>query len=216
MKILIALSVLFLVPGNVFCQDSFTVKKDKYIQLLFNEKEINDLNSIVKYVDNEVLSKYYDNNINQAYHNYFESLSKKIEEDSNIASAFDEEEKYAFLKSLDKNTFKEIFIIKTHLDWARYKDTIVQNIDNIRLLQLNPSGKFIDYLEKTGESDDYYEKLHDSIKIAGDLPGSFATRFPVNHNDFDFNLIKNRLWAAVYLLRMEGHMDYKIEYYLNK
>jgi hypothetical protein len=74
----------------------------------------------------------------------------------------------------------------------------------------------MDYLATPGENDEFYKELHESIKIAGDISPSSATWFPVNHKDFDFEIVKNRLWSAIYLLRMEGHMDDKIEYYMNK
>ena len=216
MKKIIFLPILVLAIINSSCQDSFTVKNDENIQNLFSEKEINDINSIVKFVDNKVLSKSNDKNIDLAYHNYFESLSKTIKEDSRIPSAFDEKEKYSFLESLDKNTFNDFFRIRNQLKNVRYKDTILTNIDNVKLLKINASGKFMEYLGKTGETDDFYKELHENIEIAGDLPASFGTWFPVNHNDFDFNKVKNRLWAAVYLLKMEGHINDKIEYYMNK
>jgi hypothetical protein len=216
MKKIIFFPILVLAIINISCQDSFTVKNDENIQNLFDEKEISDINSIVEFVDNKMLSKSNEKNIDLAYHTYFESLSKTIKEDSRIPSAFDEKEKYSFLESLDKNTFNDFFRIRTQLTNVRYKDTILTNIDNVKLLEINLSGKFMKYMEKTGETDDFYKKLHESIEIAGDLSPSFATWFPVNHKDFDFNIVKNRLWAAVYLLRMEGHINDKIEYYMNK
>lgn len=216
MKKIIFLPILVFATINVSCQDSFNVKNDENIQNLFSEKEINEINSIVQFVDNKMLSKTDEKKIDLAYHDYFESLSKTIKEDSKIPSAFDEKEKYTFLESLDKSTFNEFFRIRTHLKNARYKDTTLTNIDNIKLLKIRSSGRFIDYLAKSGVNEKFYADLYESIEIAGDLPASFATWFPVNHKDFNFNIVKNRLWAAVYLLRMEGHIEDKIEYYINK
>lgn len=216
MNKIIFLPILVLAIINISCQDSFKVENDDNIQNLFSEKEIVDINSIIKFADNKMLSKSNEKNIDLAYHNYFESLSKNIKEDSRIPSAFDEKEKYSFLESLDKNTFNDFFRIKTQLKNVRYKDTILTNIDNVKLLKINRSGKFMKYLEKTGETDEFYKELYETIEIAGDLPPSLATWFPVNHKDFDFNIVKNRLWAAIYLLRMEGHINDKIEYYMNK
>jgi len=212
----IFLLILALVIINISCQNSFNVKNDDNIQNLFNENEIKDLNSIIKFTDKAILSKTNEKDIELAYHDYFELLSKSIKKYSKIPSAFDEKEKYTFLESLDKSTFNEFFRIRTQLKNVRYKDTILTNIDNIKLLELNLSGKFMNYLEKTGETDEFYKDLHKSIEIAGDLPPSFAIWFPVNHKDFDFQITKNRLWAAVYLLRMEGLIEDKIEYYKNK
>jgi hypothetical protein len=108
MKKFITLTFLIMVIINISCQDNFNVKNDENIQKLFDNEEIKDLNSIVKYADEMVLSKSTEKNINHAYHNYFESLSKQIEGESKIPSAFGEKEKYSFLESLDEDTFKEI------------------------------------------------------------------------------------------------------------
>jgi hypothetical protein len=101
MNKIILLPILVLVIINISCQDSFKVENDDNIQNLFSEKEIVDINSIIKFADNKMLSKSNEKNIDLAYHNYFESLSKNIKKDSIIPSAFDEEEKYSFLESLE-------------------------------------------------------------------------------------------------------------------
>ena len=213
MKKFIVLPILILAIINTSCQDNFTVKNDENIQNIFSEKEINDINLMVKFVDKKMLSKSNEKDIDLAYHAYFESLSKTIKEDSGIPSAFDEKEKYSFLESLDKNTFNDFFRMRTQLKNVIYKDTVLTNIDNLKLLKINSSGKFMNYLEKTGKTDDFYKKLHETIEIARDLPASFGTWFPINHEDFDFDKVKDRSWAGVYLLRMEGHIYDKIEYY---
>lgn len=215
MKKIIILPIFVLAIINISCQGSFNVNSDDNIQNIFDKNEINDLNSIVKFVDKLILSKSNETDIELAYHDYFESLSETIKNDSKIPSAFNEKEKYTFLESLDKSTFNEFFRIRTQLKNVRYKDTVLTNVDNVKLLKINLSGKFMIYLEKNGETDEFYKKLHESIEVAGDLPPSFATWFPLNHKDFDFQLTKNRLWAAVYLLRMEGLIEDKIEYYTN-
>ena len=216
MKKIIFLPILVLAIINISCQDSFTVKNDENIQELFTTKEINDINSIIKFVDNKMIAKSNEKNVDLAYHSYFDSLSKTIKEDSKIPSAFEEEEKFSFLESLDKNSIEQIFRIKTKIEKVKYKDKILTNVENVKLVNLNSTGKFMNYLEKIGETDEFYKKLHESIEIAGDLPPSFATWFPVNHKEFDFKVTKNRLWASVYLLRMEGLIEDKIEYYTNK
>ena len=216
MKKIAFLLIIVLAIINISCQNRFTVKNDENIQNLFSEEEMTEINSIVRFVDNKMLSKSNQKNVDLAYHEYFELLSKKIKEDSLIPSAFGEEERFSFLESLDENTFNEIFWIRNQLKKVRCKDTILTNIDNVRLLKLRSTGRFMDYLEITGQSDEFYKKLHEFIKIAGDIPSSIAIWFPMNHKQFDFKITKNRLWASVYLLRMEGQLDDKIEYYMNK
>jgi len=200
---------------QISCQKKFNVNSDEIIVEIFSTQEIIALNSIIEYVDNMVLSESNEKSINQAYHNYFEKLTEYIKEGSVFPAPFDETKKYEFLENLDKNTFNEIFRMDNHLKRVKYKDTILTNLNNIKMLEINSSGRYMEYLKKVGQSDEKFKQIHESIEIAGDISPSIATWFPMNHNEYDFEVVKNRLWAAVYLLRMEGLIEDKIENYLN-
>jgi hypothetical protein len=67
-----------------------------------------------------------------------------------------------------------------------------------------------------GETDDFFESLHERILVAGDLPAGIVGRLRVNHDKFDFNIPKYRLLATIYILRLEEPFGMKLERYLNK
>ena len=83
-------------------------------------------------------------------------------------------------------------------------------------MDLSRSGRYVDYLEKIGGEDAYYKSVKESLEAAGAFTASIAASFLKIHNELDFTIPKNRLWAAIYILRIEEHHDKKMERYLNQ
>ena len=117
---------------------------------------------------------------------------------------------------MDTTAFNDIWRISTNIKMVRYQDTIYRDLENFKTLNLRPVGNYMNYLKQLGETDEFFKSLHESIEVAGDLPASTAVYFPENHNEFDFNIPKNRLWATIYILRIEEPVDMKMKRYLNE
>jgi len=124
--------------------------------------------------------------------------------------------KFKFLETLDEEAFAAIWRMADYLKMVKYKDTILTDLHGFKSLKLNTQGKYMIYLKETGKSDNWYAELHKSIDIAGDISPSFFTWFPMHQKEFDFTLFKNRLWAAVLLLRMGEPFDESVERYLKE
>jgi len=216
MKNLIILPIILLTMVQIYCQKKFDVKSDENILEIFSIQEIKDLNSIVEYVDNRVLSVSNKESLDEAYHDYFGKMSGLFEKDSVFPVHFDEIEKHKFFGNLNKSTFDAIFRMTTYREKVRYKDTILTNPDNMKILKFNSTGRYMEYLEKVGQSDKKFKEIHKIIEISGDIPMTVNMWVSDNHEDFDFEIIKNRLWAAISMLRFEGRSDDKIKRFLNK
>ncbi|MGD9929414.1 MAG: hypothetical protein AB7U05_05310 [Mangrovibacterium sp.] len=198
------------------CQDRLDLTTDKLLTEAFTKNEINSLESMVDYVDKMVLAKTNEADINEAYHQFFELMSQMIKDSSKFLVPFSEKDKYDFLEKMDTTAYNDIWRISTNVKMVKFQDTIYRDLENFKALKLRPVGNYMDYLKKLGDTDEFFKSLHESIEVAGDLPASIAVYFPDNHNKFDFNIPKNRLWATIYILRIEEPVDMKMERYLNK
>ena len=198
------------------CQHRVDLKADKLLTETFSKDEIQSFESMVDYVDKMVLAKTKDTDIDKAYHQFFTKVSQLLKDSSKLLVSFNEAEKYAYLEKMDTSTFNDIWYFNTGAKMVRYQDSIYRAPENYKSLNLRRVGNYMNYLEKLGESDEFFKSLHESIDTAGDLPASTAIWFPNNHSKFDFNIPKNRLWAAIYILRIEDPVDIKMKRYLNE
>lgn len=198
------------------CQNKVGLETDNLLTETFNKNEIKGLELMVDYVDEIVLEKTNETDINKAYHLFFEKMSNVIKDSSKFLIPFRENVKYEFLEKMDTSVFNAIWHMSTHTRAVKYQDTIYRDLENFKTLNLKPVGDYMKYLEKLGETDEFFESLHKSINISGDMPAGTAVWFPDNHNKFDFDIPKNRLWAAIYILRIEEPSELKMKRYLNE
>src|SRR5690606_24630417 len=156
--------------------------------------------------------------VNQAYHAYFESMETYVENGNNFPDygLVKDTVKFQFLESLDKEAIDAIWRIDDRVRRViKYKDTWLNNV-RTKVLEYNVMGRYMEYLEEIGKSDSVYYHFHESMMVAGDIAPSIVLWFNGVHEDYDFTIFKNRLWATVFLLRMGDPMDEKIERYLNE
>ena len=208
----------FIVIGILIfsCQKQSILKSDKILNEIFSKSEIIEIEKMIKYVDDYVIESTKNKDINQAYHLFLDKLNQTIQDSSRFLVPFKEEEKYEFLESLDSLTFNEFWRMRSQVKTARYKDSIYKDLEGFKSLNLRPYGRYRVYLEKIGSEDEFYKLLKESLDVAGDLPTSTAIWFPMNNKEFDFTIPKNRLWVAIYILRIEEHHDKKMERYLKQ
>ncbi len=105
---------------------------------------------------------------------------------------------------------------KHHVRKAIYKDSINEDLEGYKFLDLKRSGKYSNYLGKVGERDAYYSSVKESLEAAGGITPNIVASFLKMHNELDFCIPKNRLWAAVFMLSIEEPHDKKMERYLNQ
>jgi hypothetical protein len=98
----------------------------------------------------------------------------------------------------------------------RYRDTILTDVHGYKTLQVNLEGKYLEYIKEIGKTVSFYEGLYNSFEIAGDMSASTYTWFPTHHQEFDFSLFKDRVWATVFLLWLGDPFEEKVERYLKE
>ena len=189
---------------------------DETAKKIFNTTELKGIEKTISFVDSIILDNTNATDINQGYHAYFDKLKPYILEGKIYPALVKDTVKFKFLETLDEEAFAAIWRMADYLKMVKYNDTILTDLHGFKSLTLNNQGKYMIYLKETGKSDNWYAELYKSMEIAGDISPSFSTWFPMHHQDFDFTLFKNRLWAAVLLLRMGDTFDESVERYLKE
>ena len=207
----IKLALLFITGFTFFsCQPKFDLQSDKHLTEIFTKNELKEIEKMIIYVDDMVVEKSGERDINEAYHHL---LDQTMQDSSKYLVPFKEEEKYEFLESLDTKVFNEFWTFR-RVGKAMYKDSIYEN--GYQFLELSINGRYVaDYLERIGKQDDYYKSEIETMKMAWGLAPTTIAWFLKNHNEFDFTIPKNRLWATVFILSIEEPHDKKMERYLN-
>ncbi len=198
------------------CPPTPYLDSDKNLREVFTEGEIKEIEKMVAYVDSTVLSLTKEEDINSAYHAYLNRTNQQLRDSSKFLVPFEEEEKYRFFESLDSVVFNEFWHINDKVKMVYYKSTEYRDLEGFKTLSLKPVGRYMEYLKKTGEEDEFYKSIHENIDIAGDVSASAVAAFAMNHQHLDFDVPKNRLWAAVYLLRIEENINVKMERWLEQ
>ncbi len=119
---------------------------------------------------------------------------------------------------MDASTFNAIWTFEPPIESViTYKDTVYRNLADFKELRILPESKYMDYMKVVGKEDSYFKSLRELIDAVGNISAATAFQFPRDHANFDFNIPKNRLWAAVFLLTQEEHIDLKLDrYFQNK
>lgn len=211
MKIIPIVLLIQLTVPPILCQEKPDLGRDGSISGTFSETEIEGLESMVRYVDNMVTKGKNGQDIDNAYHQFFEKIAQSTE----YNAPFKETEKYRFLKSLDSVQFSAVWRFDSYIDMLTVRDTVYRNLDNFPQLDIKPFSKYMDYLEEVGKGDSYFRGLHRNFEAAGGFSAGDSGWFLRNHSVFDFTVPKNRLWAAIYILGMEETYEMKLDRYLS-
>jgi len=180
MKKVFFLSLMIFLLG---CSNNINLKSDKVSVKIFDKKELIDIQNIIDFVDDIVKENTNQEEINKAYHLYFDTLKDSMFA-SNFIVPINRDKKLKFLESINEKTVEEFWLT----DYS-------QN----RFLILNRNGKFMEYLKNIAETDTVYYHFYDNFYAMGDITTSQLIIHFSNNNDIDFNEVKNRLLAAICL-----------------
>lgn len=192
------------------------IAKDEKINQYFTSDDIDELISLVNYVDSIVLSKTEILDIEIAYHHYLDSLNESAALGGDSIIPFPEEEKYNFIFSLNPSLVKNIWNIDSIRNELRLKDTVLYDVDGFFNLHLSPHSRYMEYCKSLGANDTIFKEIYDQTQMVGSLAPTMVTGFFYHNSKFDFNEIDNRLWVAIFLLTLEESYEKKVKRYLKE
>ncbi len=199
------------------CYNNPNIKYSAVFEKTFSSEEKDALYELIYFVDDYVLDYSNETNIENAYHSYFNDINKIeiLKREPLIPDTI----KYKFLGQPKRNVLEMIIQIDSVAQSIRYKDSLYTNVENIISFSLYPKGNFYNYLYKIGKTDEKYADLANKLSAMGGMPPGPAIWFPQNHRQFNFNIMKDRLWAAIFIMNMQENlihqMDRKIKAHSN-
>ncbi len=216
MKNLIISIFAVLISIQCFAQRSEKLKVDKTAKMILTPIELKGIKEMIQFVDDAVTDSTNAADINQAYHSCFDKLSLYLVKGDFLPALFKDSIKFKFLESIDKTAFDAIWRMDNYVRMIRYRDTILTDVHGYKTLQVNFEGKYKAYLKEIGKLDNHYAEIYNGIEMWGDMSASTYTWFPTHHQEFDFTLFKDRLWATVFLLWLGDPFEEKVERYLKE
>lgn len=189
---------------------------DETAQNIFTPTELKGLDEMIRFVDSKVAENKSLTDMNQVYQAYFDQFSSSVSGGKMFPVLLKDSVKFRFLDTMGKESFSTVWKIDDYVPMVRYKDTTLTDLEGFMTLGINDQGKYLTYLKEIGKSDSLYSHLYKSIETAGDIPPSVVGWYPAQHKEIDFTLFKNRLWAAVFLLRMGDPLEERVEKYLKE
>ncbi len=216
MKNLILSILAVLISMLCFAEKTEILKVDFAAKEIFTSKELKGIKEMIKFVDGVVSDSTNVADINQAYHLYLENYKSYVDAGTFFPALLKDSIKFKYLENMDKDTSEAIWRIDDSVKKIRFKTLALDDVKGIKTLELNYFGKYLKYLKEIGKTDSQYADFHKMIEISGDIPVSLATWFPTHHQEFDFTLFKDRLWATVFLLRLGDPFEEKVERYLKE
>jgi hypothetical protein len=214
MKSILAVLLIICSFYSGFCQNKNELIVDEPAQKIFSPIELEDIQSMIKFVDSCIVKETNLTDINAAYHAYLERQKEFLEKGEMMPPLIKDAVKFSFLESLDSNAVKSIWQIDDYIRIIRTRDTLLTDVHGIKTISINLYGSYMDYLKKVGQKDEHYRNFAEAVEIAGDISPSTMGWFPKHHNEFDFTLFKDRIFVTVYILRIGDPFEKKVDRYL--
>jgi hypothetical protein len=164
------------------------------IDSIFNDKEIQDLEIILNFFNEEIcsLKTIEQHPITQCYLEFCQRLKTDAETTGAIDTGIPFERQNEVYQRINDATFVQI--------WTINKSWIPNTTDTLRELDLNPGGKYAEFLFSLGkefsEVNEYVENLMALISISPSMKAEFL----MNYNNFDLSDQRIRLLFAIHYL----------------
>jgi len=199
-------TILLILLLNFSCSSPLDIKleEDTDVLSIYNKKEISSLKLIVDFYDAFIMKNTKQQQINLAYHEYFESIRNvnSFEDLINHIRLTPDDLKFLINDLKICGTFDEIWQYEYGINY-KTKDTI-----SVCIIP-NTQGKYMRLLKLLGQSNDYLEVYANSIQECVCIPPSIAVGFQHNHNEFDFQKEVNRLIFAIHYITIISEEKYK-------
>lgn len=194
MKNPIILLLLILMQG---CSNekSVLLSNDPIVNEYFDKKEIQELNELLEFFENEMTFSISSDNINDIYEMFFTNL--QLEKNKPIIS-FEKQKK--FIADLSPKLLNEMWYIE--MEYVPYFN------DTVQLIRYPWKGKYFEFLFATSEKDKGIEKYFDDYTAASNMSPTLLAHsmkyYKENNLSYDLSIERNRLIIAInYLIYNE-------------
>lgn len=203
MKILQLLIILLLINHSVKSQEK--LGENITIKSVFNESEIQDLETILVFFDNKICETENINksNISECYRSFFERMAES-EKTGIIEFRVPFEEQRNIYKKINQSTFDEIWIFGK--SWKRKTN------QTFRFLSYNLNGKYVEYLEELGNENKIIKNYIDTLLAAGDISPIMFANVLMGYKNYDIADIRIRLMIAIHYMTLNDQEERNEKY----
>lgn len=162
--------------------------KNNAIANTFTRKEIKGLASLRLVVDKVVFAQTGEHDPKKAYENYISYLTEKTNTVKEISSKIQLPHDSLVVAVNESAVFREIWNVDTLPDFY--------------WLELNRSGRFVDFLSALSEENPHFTQVLEGIEIAGDFSPSTVADFFKRPQNYNMGSEAEKLYASVVLITM--------------
>lgn len=204
MKNIILYTALLIFNLSCWSTSDLKLVDDPNVLKIYTSEEISSLNQIVVFFDDFIMKSTKEQQLNEAYHKYVESIcyAGSMDELKKRIGLTINNTKLLINNLKEKGVFYEIWQYEYGLDY-KTKDTISQS------LIPNISGKHYKLLKLIGQTNEELKEYTNIIKTCGSIPPSLIAGFQNVHSKFDFTKELHRLIWAVHYLTIISEEPYK-------
>lgn len=201
-KTIIIIFAIFLLSGCIQKQSN-NLLKDEYSLSAFNKKAVKEIESLILFLDEQLLEKSNINNVALGYSDFSTELfeTTSLIEQKNI-SVISQEELENLISNLSKETFSEIWVYEYGYDYLT-KDTLSV------FLNINLDGKYMNFLNQISSENDELEEYVKTIFEDGYIGPSLNGYFPSLALSLNFEIPRYRLLFAIHYYTMIYEKNYK-------
>lgn len=194
-KIAIAYSVIGSLMSCLHSDRIDTVVDNKMVQMVFDEREIQDLAKLLDFFESQVCTIYGDSgNLFSCYQNFFVRMDS-AGTTGNIDPLIDFDAQQELYMVISDSTFSTI--------WAFNKTWKLSTpSDTMRSITLNVKGKYIDFLKELAADENLVKMYLASFEDAGDISPHMIAHLLKRYNDYDIHDVRIRLLIAVHYLTL--------------
>ena len=187
--------ILLILTQSCSTENSVLLSNDPIIKEHFNKKEIQELNKILEFFENEVTFTSSSHNINDIYELFF--LNLQLDENKPIIS-FDKQK--TFFENLNPKLLNEMWYCE--LEYVPYLN------DTTELIRYPWKGKYFEFLLAASEKDKGIKNYFDdytSVESMSPTVLAYSMKYYNENNvSYDLTIERNRLIIAVnYLIYNE-------------
>ena len=203
MKILQLLIIFLLINFSVNSQEK--LGGNITIKSVFNESEIQDLETILVFFDNKICETENINksNISECYRSFFERMAE-FEKTGIIEFRVPFEEQRNIYKIINQSTFDEI--------WIFGKSWKPKTNQTFKSISYNLSGKYVEYLEELGKENKIIKNYIDTLLAAGDISPIMFANVLMGYKNYDITDIRVRLMIAIHYMTLNDQNERNEKY----
>lgn len=189
---------------------SCSSKRDKLgnnpsIQSIFNEKEINDLEKILDFFENQIseIENRPIENLQNCYESFFIRL-EKAEKTGFIEIKIPFGKQLNLYNEIDTSTFNQI--------WCFHRSWKCGSSDTLKSISINLNGKYVVFLESLGKEYSIIKRYDEMLRGCGDISGGMVASLLMLHKKYDTTDIRIRLFIAIHYLTLNDQFERNEKY----